>query len=141
MDFCWAIPKGFCGKIFPRPSLIRDKSVTIEAGITDPDYRGLVYVLLSNYSGKVFTVRMDERVAQAVFFETFDVHFEKVSSKEDLGVIKRESGGFGLTGTTVIKKMKVNEKFQDDSLAIIAEEGVISVNDEVILHEKVDNKN
>lgn len=56
-------------------------------------------------------------------------------------MIKRESGGFGLTGTTVIKKMKVNEKFQDDSLAIIAEEGVISVNDEVILHEKVDNKN
>ena len=141
MDFCWAIPKGFCGKIFPRPSLIRDKSVTVEAGITDPDYRGLVYVLLSNHSGKVFTVRMDERIAQAVFFETFDVHFEKVSSKEDLGVIKRESGGFGLTGTTVIKKMKVNETFQDDSLAIIAEEGVISVNDEVILHEKVDNEN
>ena len=141
MDFCWAIPKGFCGKIFPRPSLIRDKSVTVEAGITDPDYRGLVYVLLSNHSGKVFTVRMDERIAQAVFFETFDVHFEKVSSKEDLGVIKRESGGFGLTGTTVIKKMKVNEKFQDDSLAIIAKEGVISVNDEVILHEKVNNEN
>ena len=98
-------------------------------------------MLLSNHSGKVFTVRMDERIAQAVFFETFDVHFEKVSSKEDLGVIKRESGGFGLTGTTVIKKMKVNETFQDDSLAIIAEEGVISVNDEVILHEKVDNRN
>ena len=69
---------------------------------------------------------MGERIAQAVFFERFDVHFEKVSSKEDLGVTKRGSGGFGSTGTTVIKKMKVNEKFQDDSLAIIAEEGVIS---------------
>ena len=36
--------------------------------------------------------------------------------------------------------MKVNEKFQDDSLAIIAEEGVISKNDEVILQTENDRK-
>ena len=56
---------------------------------------------------------------------------------------KRESGGFGSTGITVIKKMKVSEDEQpeDDDLAVTAEEGIISVNDEVILHEKVDNKN
>lgn len=59
-------------------------------------------MLLSNHSGKVFTVRMGERIAQTVFFKRFDVHFEKVSSKEDLGVTKRGSGGFGSTGTTVI---------------------------------------
>ena len=48
------------------------------------------------------------------------------------------SGGFGSTGITVIKKMKLSE---DEDLAIIAKEGVISVNDEVILHEKTDNEN
>ena len=48
-----------------------------------------------------------------------------------------------LTGITVIKKMKLSEDEQaeDEDLAITAEEGVISVNDEVILHEKIDNKN
>ena len=36
--------------------------------------------------------------------------------------------------------MKVTEQFEGDDLAVTAEEGMISVNDEVILHEKVDNK-
>ena len=57
---------------------------------------------------------------------------------------KRGSGGFGSTGITVIKNMKVSEDVQqpeDDDLAVTVEEGIISVNDEVILHEKVDNKN
>ena len=115
LDFRWAIPKGFCSRIFPRSSL--------------------------NHSGKVFTVPTGDRIAQVVFFEKFAVHFEKVSKKEELGVTKRGSG-FGSTGITVIKKMKVSEDEQaeDDDLAVTAEEGIITVNDEVILHEKVDNK-
>ena len=116
LDFRWAIPKGFCSRIFPRSSL--------------------------NHSGRVFTVRTGDRIAQVVFFEKFAVHFEKVSKKEELGVTERGSG-FGSTGITVIKKMKVSEDEQaeDDDLAVTAEEGIITVNDEVILHEKVDNKN
>ena len=72
------------------------------------------------------------------FFEKFDIHFEKVSKKEELGVTKRGSGGFGSTGITVIKKVKVAE---DDYLAVTAKEVIITVNDEAILHEKVNNKN
>ena len=104
LDLRWAIPKGFCGRIFPRSSLIKEYNVTVEAGLIDADYRGLINVLLFNHSEKVFTVRTGERIAQAVFFEKFDVHFEKVSKKEELGVTKRGSGGFGSTGITVIKK-------------------------------------
>ena len=37
--------------------------------------------------------------------------------------------------------MKVSEQPEEDDLAVTVEEGIISVNDEVILHEKVDNKN
>ena len=141
LDLRWAIPKGFCGRIFPRSSLIKENNVTVEAGLIDADYRGLVYVLLFNHSEKVFTVRTGDRIAQAVFFEKFDVRFEKVSKQEDLGMTKRGSGGFGSTGITVIKKMKVSEEPEKDDLTKTAEEGMISVNDEVILHEKVDNKN
>ena len=36
--------------------------------------------------------------------------------------------------------MKVTEQFDEDDLAVAAKERMISVNDEVILHEKVDNK-
>ena len=37
--------------------------------------------------------------------------------------------------------MKVSEQPEEDDLAITTEEGMISINDEVLLHEKVDNKN
>ena len=143
LDLRSTILKGFCGRIFPRSSLIEENNVTVEAGLIDADYRGLVYVILVNHFEKGFTVRTGDRIAQAVFFEKFDVRFEKVSKKEELGVTKRGSGGFGSTGITVIKKMKVpeDEQPEDDDLAVTAEEGIISVNDEVILHENVDNKN
>ena len=142
LDLRWAIPKGFCGRIFPRSSLIKENNVTVEAGLIDADYRGLVYVILVNHSEKVFTVRTGDRIAQAVFFEKFDVHFEKVSKKEELGATKRGSGGFGSTGIAAIKKMKLSEDGQaeDDDLAITAEEGVISVNDKVILNEMIEKR-
>ena len=143
LDLPWAIPKGFFGQIFPRSSVIKEYNVTVEAGLIDADYRGLINVLLSNHSEKVFTVRTGERIAQVVFFQKFDVYFEKVNTKEELGATKRGSGGFSSTGITVIKKFKDSEDKQpeDDDLAVIVEEGIISVNDEVILHEKIDNKN
>ena len=38
-------------------------------------------------------------------------------------------------------KVLEDEQPEDDDLAVTAGKGIISVNDEVILHEKVDNKN
>ena len=75
-----------------------------------------------------------------VFFEKFDAHFEKVSKKEELGATKRGSGGFGSTGITVIKKIKLPEEEKKDDLKITAKENVISVNDKVILREKIEKK-
>ena len=91
LDLRWAIPKGFCGRIFPGSSLIKENNVTVEAGLIDADYRGLVYVLLFNHSEKVFTVRTGDRIAQAVFFEKFDIRFEKVSKEEEVvGVLVQQ---------------------------------------------------
>ena len=102
----------------------------------------------------MFTVRTGDRIAQVVFLEKFDAQFEKVSKKEELGVTKRDSGGFSLTSLTVIKKMKVSEEEEqqdvkesesnkdddDDDLEITAEERFISVNDKVIFREKIEKK-
>ena len=141
-DLRWAIPKGFCGRIFPRSSLIRENNVTVEAGLIDADYRGLIYVLLFNHSDRAFTMRTGERLAQVVFLKKFDVYFEKVSKKKDLGTTKRGSGGFVSTGITVIKKMKTHEDELDsqDDLEITAEESIITMNDKVIVSEKIEKK-
>ena len=42
LDLRWAIPKGFCGNVFPRSSMIKNQNVTVDAGLIDSDYRGLV---------------------------------------------------------------------------------------------------
>ena len=55
--------------------------MTVDAGLIDSDYRGLVYVLLCNHSKKAFTVRTGDRIAQAAFLEKFDVQFTKVNKK------------------------------------------------------------
>ena len=114
--------------------------MTVEAGLIDVDHRGLIYVLLFNHSEKAFTVRTGERIAQVAFLEKFDANFEKVSKKEELGVTKRGSGGFCSTGITVIKKIKLPEEEKKDDLKITAKENVISVNDKVILREKIEKK-
>ena len=99
-------------------------------------------MLLFNHSDRAFTVRTGERHAQVVFLEKFDVCFEKVSNKKDLGTTKRGSGGFGSTGITIIKKMKTHEDELDsqDDLEITAEEGIITMNDKVIVSEKIEKK-
>ena len=75
LDLRWAIPKVFCGRIFPRSSLIKENNATVETGLIDADYRGLVYLILVNHFEKVFTVRTGDRIAQAVF--------EKVDNKNE----------------------------------------------------------
>ena len=142
LDLRWAILKGFFSKVFPRSSLIKDRNVTVDGGLIDSDYRGLVYVLLCNHCKKDFTVRTGNRIAQVVFLEKFDVQFMKVEKKEDLGNTKRGDSGFGSTSVTVIKKMKTNEEISESQpetetdLEIASEEAILSVNDKVIIEEK-----
>ena len=94
----------FFGKVFPRSSLIKNYNVTVDARLIDSDYRGLIFVLLSNHSKKAFTIRTGDRITQVVFLEKFDVDFTNVNKKEDLGNTKRGNGGFGSTDVTVINK-------------------------------------
>lgn len=61
-----------------------------------------------NHSQKTYTVRTDDRIAQAVFIEKFGVKFGKVTLESSLGITKRGSGGFGSTGLSAIKKTKVD---------------------------------
>ena len=61
----------------------------------DPGYTGELMVPLMNYSNEVYTVSLNERVAQLVTITTGSISFEKV---EELDSSDRSTGGFGSTG-------------------------------------------
>ena len=80
---------------------------TIDAGVIDADFRGVIQVLILNHHPeKTFTVRTDDRIAQVVFMEKFNLNFHRVSDLHLLGRTKRGNDGFGLAGVQVIRKAK-----------------------------------
>ena len=107
IDLRWAIPTGFYEKLFPRSGILKEHFVTIDAGVIDADFRGVVQVLILNHHPeKTFTVRTDDRIAQVVFMEKFNLNFHRVSDLHLLGRTKRGNDGFGLAGVQVIRKAK-----------------------------------
>ena len=161
LDLRWVIPGGFYGKVFPRPGILKEHFVTIDAGVIDSDFSGIIQVLLVNHHHqKTFTVRAEDRIAPVVFMEKLNVNFHKVSDPALLGKTKRGHDGFGSTGVEVIKKVKeseseiemitsegkqvtvnaednlqlITEKAEDD-LQITSEKAVMKVNNEVIFSE------
>lgn len=151
LDLRWAIPKRFHGNIYPCSSFVKEV-ITVDAGLIDSDYKGIFEVLFVNHSENAFTMRTGDRVAQVVFIEQYNVKFEKVDKKDLLGTTKRGDCGFDSTGMTLIKKAKnistsdeenvdtgisaqIVEKPKDD-LEITSKDGVMEVNNEVIIHQK-----
>ena len=108
LELRWAIPNGFFGKLFPCCSILKDHLVTVDASVIDSDFIGILEALMVNHSQKTYTVRTDDRIAQAVFIEKFDVKFGKVTLESSLGITKQGSDGFGSTGLSAIKKTKVD---------------------------------
>ena len=109
LNLRWAIPDGFFGQIMPRSSILVDHLVTVGGGVIDSDFRGIVKAILVNLSKKTFTVRFGDRIAQVVLIEKYNVKFEKVSDKSLLSATKRGSSGFESTGSSVIKKKKLDD--------------------------------
>ena len=107
IELRWAIPTAFFGKLFPCFGLLMEHFVTIDAGVIDTDFRGVVQALVVNHHpDKTFTVPTEDRIVQVVFMERFNANFIKVSDKRLLGITKRANHGFGLPGFGVIKKLK-----------------------------------
>ena len=86
--------------------------VTVDAGLIDSHYRGIVDVLFINHSEKTLTICTGDRITQVLFVEQFNAKFKKVFKKDLLGITKRGSGGFGSTDMNVIIQAKkdLNDK-------------------------------
>lgn len=68
-DLKFKIPIDMFGKIFTRSGqFIRDR-VTVEGGVIDSDYRGVVKILLFNHSNATVTVGKRQRFAQIFFLK------------------------------------------------------------------------
>ena len=89
------IPDGHYGRVAPRSSLAL-KSIDVEAGVIDSDYRGEVCIVLSNSSKEDFHVDAGDRIAQLILEKC---SFARVVSVESLDGTKRGKGGFGSTGS------------------------------------------
>ena len=89
LELRWAIPNGFYGKMFPRSGILREHFVSIDAGVIDADFRGIIQVLMVNHHPqKTFTVRAGNRITLVVFVEKFNANFHRVTDKHLLGQTK-----------------------------------------------------
>ena len=90
---------------------MKEHFVTIDAGVIDADFRGIIQALILNHHPKkTFTVRTEDRIAHVVFIEKFDANFQRVYNAHLLGRTKRGNDGLGSTGIQVIKELKKRMK-------------------------------
>ena len=70
LDLRWPIPIGFYGKVCPHSGIFEEHLGTVDAGVIDSDFRGIIQVLVINHHReKAFTVSAEERIAQVIFMK------------------------------------------------------------------------
>ena len=72
------------------------KNITVEAGVIDSDYRGLVDVCLRNHNDTDVLIKSDSKIAQMIFLNCVHPEIEILDSIDNDTV--RGEGGFGSTG-------------------------------------------
>ena len=92
---CLEIPKGYYVQLLVRSSFASKYRARIEAGTIDSDYRGEVFILLSNNGSESLSIKTNERIAQLVMHKVPDVIVNPVN---ELSTTKRADDGFGSTG-------------------------------------------
>ena len=68
--------------MFLRSEILKEHYVSIDAGVIDVDFRGIIQVLmLIHHPEKVFTARSSDRIVQVVFMEKFNANFHRVTDQ------------------------------------------------------------
>lgn len=90
------IPEGYVGLVFVRSSIgfKYDCTLSNSVGVIDSDYRGEVKVKIKNLSGKEYTFKRGDRIAQIVILPCINNFIQA----EELNDTERGAGGFGSTG-------------------------------------------
>lgn len=92
------IPVGYEIQVRPRSGLALKHGIAVlnSPGTIDSDYRGEVKIILMNLGEENFEIKRGDRIAQLVVAKTIHA---KLNLSNELNESKRNSGGFGHTGT------------------------------------------
>ena len=93
------IPEGYHGQIMIRSSLAVKHQARVEAGTIDSDYRGQIFIVMSNNGKSGLTIQQHDRVAQMVITKDPNV---VVTIAHELNETTRNDGKFGSTGRSAI---------------------------------------
>ena len=90
------LPKGHACFVLPRSSMGK-RGVSAQAIPVDPNYRGEIHAIVTNYTNEQQVIHAGDRIAQLVivncFIDSFNMIEPEEASKTDRG-----SAGFGSTG-------------------------------------------
>jgi deoxyuridine 5'-triphosphate nucleotidohydrolase len=93
------IPKGYHGQLHVRSGHAVRHSLRVEAGTIDSDYRGEIFIVMSNNGESAYNVKAGERIAQLIIVKDPMV---TVEVNDSLATTARNTNGFGSTGVTKI---------------------------------------
>ena len=89
------IPQGYYARIAPRSGLSWKKFTDVGAGVIDSDYRGIIKVILRNFSDDTLSIFKGDKIAQIIITK---ISTPKLIVVEILDDTERGEGGFGSTG-------------------------------------------
>ena len=97
------LPPGYHAEVKIRSCLAHKYRARVEAGVIDSDYRGHIFVIMSNSGTEDISIQQGERIAQLLIIQDPHVTF-KVT--HELSNTTRNSGKFGSTGTKDILRQQ-----------------------------------
>lgn len=89
------IPNGHYGRIAPRSGLTVRHGIHVGAGVIDPDYRGLIEVVLFNLGEEEFHIKTGDKIAQLILEKVSILPIVEVDKVDET---TRGEGGFGSSG-------------------------------------------
>ena len=87
------IPPGMYAEFKTRSSYVL-KNLTVEGGVIDSDYRGLLYVCIRNHNDMDYLVKQNDKIAQLIFLRC---EYPELNKVEVLTETERGEGAFGST--------------------------------------------
>lgn len=96
-DFKMQLPQGVAGLVLSRSGLADKNGIHVlnAPGLIDPDYTGIVSVILHNTTLTDYRGKAGDKIAQLLFVPHYIVSFKQVKS---LQPTERGEGAFGSTG-------------------------------------------
>lgn len=94
-DLKICLPKGTYGRIAPRSGLAIKHFLDIGGGVIDSDFRGILKVVIFNFSEEDYTIMRGDRIAQLIITPIWEGELVKGIVDD---VTNRGENGFGSTG-------------------------------------------